>query len=112
MSVNATRPASNIGINAGHREYLLDKNELPMVFDGKAQAIAYLRGFGDNKLGFLEFPAAKTNVPISTCRARAWIRKIFPDRQRAERFCEYASRAPFLEEAPCSTRAELTELVF
>jgi hypothetical protein len=114
MSVNVTRPAGDIGINAGHREYLLDKNDRPMVFESKPKAVAYLRSFGfsEDELGFFEFPAVKTVKPISTQKARALIRKIFPDRQKAQRFCEYASRAAFLEEIPDTTRAELAKLGF
>ena len=114
MSVNVTRPAGDIGINAGHREYLLDKNDRPMVFESEPRAVAYLRSFGfsEDELGFFEFPAVKTVKPISTQKARALIRKIFPDRQKAQRFCEYASRATFLEKVPDTTRAELVKLGF
>jgi len=85
-----------------------------MVFESKPKAVAYLRSFGfsEDELGFFEFPARKTVKPISTQKARALIRKIFPYRQKAEHFCEYASRATFLEEIPATTRAELGKLGF
>jgi len=67
-------------------------------------------GFSEDELGFFEFPAVKTVKPISTQKARVLIRKIFPNRQKAEHFCEYASRATFLEEIPDTTRAETAEI--
>jgi hypothetical protein len=115
MSVNISRPAGGIGLNAGIREYLLDDNGQPRVFENEANAISYLRGFGfsDDELIGIEFPVVKTDVPIiSTSKARALIRKTFPGRSQAERFCEYVQSAQFLEDAPNTARAELTKLGF
>ena len=59
MTVTVTRPAGGIALNAGIREYLLDREDIVMEFVSKEQAVEYLRSHGLDDLTGLEFVEVK-----------------------------------------------------
>lgn len=60
LKVNVTRPGEGITLNAGLRDYLLDDQGNPMMFDSEADARAWLKehNVSENEIETYEFPLA------------------------------------------------------
>ena len=54
--VNVTRNANGISLNAGHRQYLCNDNNVPIKFKSKETAIKYLKQKGVVDLDGIKFP--------------------------------------------------------